>query len=96
LIAVGIKSRKNSRAWCQAVDGDAPAELLQLLEKELAKVEAVDLKKGPAGFAMEVNLFGPKPEKYPEFPQSWVDAAKKSETKLILPPDDLFKTIWPD
>jgi uncharacterized protein YggU (UPF0235/DUF167 family) len=96
LIAVGIKSKKNTKIWCQAVDGDAPAELLQVLEKELAKVEAVDLKKGPAGFAMEVNLFGRKPDKYPEFPQSWIDAAKKSETKLLLPPDDLFKAIWPD
>jgi hypothetical protein len=96
LIAVGIKSKKNTRIWCQAVEGDAPAELLQLLEKELVQVEAVDLKKGPAAFAMEVNLFGRKPDEYPEFPQSWVEAAKKSETKLLLPPDDLFKVIWPD
>jgi uncharacterized protein YggU (UPF0235/DUF167 family) len=96
LIAVGIKSKKNTRIWCQAVEGEAPAELLRLLEKELAKVEAVDLQKGPAGFAMEVNLFGRKPDKYPEFPQSWVEAAKKTATKLLLPPDDLFKSIWPD
>jgi hypothetical protein len=96
LIAVGIKSKKNTRVWCQAVEGDAPEALLRQLEKELAKVEAVDLKKGPAGFAMEVNLFGQKPAKYPEFPQTWVDAAKKSETRLLLPPDDLFKIIWPD
>ena len=96
LIAVGIKSKKNTRIWCQAVEGDVPAALLQELEKELAKVEAVDLKKGPAGFAMEVNLFGQKPGNYPMFPQTWVDAAKKSETKLLLPPDDLFKIIWPD
>jgi hypothetical protein len=96
LIAVGIKSKKNTRIWCEAVDGEASAELLQLIEKELAKVEAVDLKKGPAGFAMEINLFGRKPDKYPEFPQSWVDAAKKTKTKLLIPPDDLFKSIWPD
>jgi hypothetical protein len=96
LIAVGIKSKKNTRIWCQAVAGDAPEALLRKLEKELAKVEAVDLKKGPAGFAMEVSLFGQKPDKYPEFPQSWVEAAKKSETKLLLPPDDLFKIIWPE
>jgi len=96
LIAVGIKSKKDTRIWCEAVEGEAPVELLQLLEKELAKIEAVDLKKGPAGFAMEVNLFGQKPDKYPEFPQSWVDAAKKSKTKLLIPPDDLFKSIWPD
>jgi hypothetical protein len=43
-----------------------------------------------------LKLFGQKPDKYPEFPQSWVDATKKSETKLLLPPDDLFKKIWPD
>ena len=96
LIAVGIKSKNNTRVWCQPVDGDAPAALLRKLEKELAKVEAIDPKKGPAGFAMEVNLFGQKPDTYPEYPDSWVQAAKKSETKLLLPPDDLFKVIWPD
>jgi hypothetical protein len=96
LIAVGIKSKKNTRVWCQAVEGDVPESLLQKLEKELAKVEAADLKKGPAGFAMEVNLFGQKPDKYPEFPQSWVEAANKAESKLLIPPDDLFKIIWPD
>ncbi len=96
LVAVGIKSKTKTRVWCQAVDGDAPVELLQRLEKELAKVEAVDLKKAPAGFAMEIKLFGQKPAEYPEFPDSWVEAAKESETKLLLPPDDLFKSIWPD
>lgn len=96
LLAVGIKSKKSTRIWCEAVEGDAPAELLQSLEKELAKIEGVELTKGPAGFAMELNLWGRKPDKYPEFPQSWVEAAKKSETKLLLPPDDLFKSIWPD
>jgi hypothetical protein len=96
LIAVGIKSKTQTRIWCQAVDGDFPAELMQQLEKELAKVEAVDLKKAPAGFAMEVKLFGQKPEKYPEFPEIWVNGAKKSDTKLLIPPDDLFKIIWPD
>ena len=96
LIAVGIKSKKATRIWCEAVEGEIPAELHRRLEKELAKVEGVDLKKGPAGFAMEVNLFGRKPEKYPEFPQSWVEAAKKSKAMLLLPPDELFKSIWPD
>lgn len=96
LLAVGIKSKKNTRIWCEAVEGDVPESLLRKLEKELAKVEAVDLKKGPAAFAMEVNLFGQKPRKYPEFPQNWVDVAKKSETKVLVPPDDLFKVIWPD
>jgi hypothetical protein len=96
LVAVGLKGKKATRVWCEAVDGEAPAELLERLEKELAKVEGVDLKKAPAGFALEVNLFGRKPDKYPEFPQSWIDAAKKGKSKLLVPPDELFKTIWPD
>jgi hypothetical protein len=96
LVAVGIKSKRNTRVWCQAVEGEVPEPLLRELEAELAKVEAVDLKKGPAGFALEVNLFGQKPGEYPEFPRSWVEAAEKSETKLLVPPDDLFKIIWPD
>ena len=96
LIAVGIKAKTKTRIWCQGVEGEVPAELLQRLEKQLAKIEAVDLKKAPAGFAMEIRLFGQKPAKYPEFPDSWMEAAKKSETKLLLPPDDLFEIIWPD
>jgi hypothetical protein len=96
LIAVGIKSKSRTRVWCEAVDGEVPAEVLRRLEAELAKVEAVDLKKGPAGFAMEVKLFGQKPSEYPEFPATWVEAAKKGEMKLLIPPDELFKTIWPD
>lgn len=95
LIAVGIKSRKSTRIWCEAVEGAVPQGLLQRIERELAKIEAVDLKKGPAGFAMKVELFGRKPEKYPEFPQSWVEATKKERTMLI-PPDELFMIIWPD
>ena len=96
LIAVGIKSKKSARVWCQAVDGEAPAELLRHIEKELGKLEAVDLKLAPAGFALEVHLFGRKPDKYPEFPDSWVESAKKTDSKILIPPDDLFKVIWPD
>jgi hypothetical protein len=96
LVAVGIKSKKVTRVWCEAVEGEAPAELLRRVEMELAKVEGIDLKKGPAGFALEIKLFGKKPDKYPEFPDVWVEAAKKAKTKLLLPPDDLFKSIWPD
>ncbi|QEL15571.1 hypothetical protein [Limnoglobus roseus] len=96
LIAVGIKSKKDARVWCEAVEGDVPADLIKSLDKELGKVQAVDLVKAPAGFAMEVKLFGQKPDKFPEFPQSWVEAAKKEKKQLLVPPDELFKSIWPD
>lgn len=96
LIAVGIKSKKSTRVWCEAVDGEAPADLIQKLENELAKIEGIDPKKAPAGFAMEVNVFGRKPDKYPEFPKAWINAAKMTKTMLLIPPDDLFKAIWPD
>ena len=69
LIAVGIKSKKKTRIWCESVEGKCPPKLLRLLEAELAKVEAVDLERSPAGFALEVNLYyGQKPSKYPAFP----------------------------
>lgn len=96
LIAVGIKSKTKTRIWCQAVEGDLPVEMLQKLEKELGKIEAIDLKRSPAGFAMEMKLFGQLPVKYPEFPEVWLEGAKKGKTKLLIPPDELFKTIWPD
>jgi len=96
LIAVGIKSKRKTRMWCEAVGGDVPAELLGKLEKELAKVEAIDLKKAPAAFAMEINLFGQKADKFPEFPKVWFEGRDKNKPTTVVPPDDLFKTIWPD
>lgn len=96
LIAVGIKSGKKSRIWCQAVDGDIPEELLRKLEKELEKIETIELKRGPMAFGMEVKLHGQKVGQFPEFPAAWLEAAKKTEQKLLVPPDELFKTIWPD
>src|SRR5262245_45133867 len=32
LVAVGIKSKRNTRIWCEAVDGEIPEELLRRLE----------------------------------------------------------------
>jgi hypothetical protein len=95
LIAVGIKSNGRAKVWCQAVDGDIPQKLLQQLERGLAKVEPVDLKKGPAGFGMEVNLYGEKPSTFPRFPDVWLEADSNRKV-VIVPPDDLFGIIWPD
>jgi hypothetical protein len=96
LIAVGIKSKTKTRVWCQAIEGEVPPKLLEKLETELAKVKGIDLKKSPAGFAMEIKLFGRTPTKFPKFPDVWVEAAKKSNAMLLIPPDELFKNIWPD
>ncbi len=96
MIAVGIKSKKVTHVWCEAVDGEIPPEVLLRLEIELEKVEAIDLKQGPIAFAMEINFLGRKPDEYPEFPSKWLEAAKKEEMKLLIPPDELFKKIWPD
>jgi tetratricopeptide (TPR) repeat protein len=96
LIAVGIKAGKKSRAWCQAVEGDVPAAALQRLEKELGKVATIDLKKGPVAFGLEVVIGGRKVEKFPAFPAVWLEALKKSKVEVIVPPDELFKLIWPD
>jgi hypothetical protein len=96
LIAVGIKSDKKTRVWCQAVDGDASNEFLRKLEKELAKIETIELKKSPMAFGMEMKLFGQVPKRFPEYPDVWLEAAKKTDSKLLIPPDDLFKLIWPD
>jgi hypothetical protein len=96
LIAVGIKPGKKTRVWCQSVDGEVPDKVLRKLEKELAKVETIEVKKGAVAFGMEVTLRGQKVKKFPEFPTAWLEAAKRSGTRLLVPPDDLFKVIWPD
>jgi hypothetical protein len=38
-VALGIKSRSQTRVWCEALEGEMPAELLVRLEKELGQVE---------------------------------------------------------
>jgi hypothetical protein len=96
LIAIGIKAGKKSRAWCQSVDGEIPAEALRRLEAELGKVPTIDIKKEPVAFGMEVMLRGQRIEKFPEYPTVWLDALKKSKIELIIPPDELFKVIWAD
>lgn len=96
LIAIGIKAGKKSRAWCQSVEGDIPAEVLSRLETELGKVPTIDLKNRPMAFGMEIKLRGQKVEKFPEFPTTWIEASKKSKGMLVVPPDELFKVIWPD
>jgi hypothetical protein len=96
-LTVGMKPNKTTRAWCQAVEGEVPDELLRKIEKEVAKVEPCQVKKGTMAFALELNLWGQKVQKFPEFPDPWLEAAKKSDVALVLvPPDELFKLIWPD
>jgi hypothetical protein len=96
LIAVGVAAGKKAKVWCQAVDGDCSRKLLTQLEDVLTQVESITLKRPPMAFAMEMNLWGKKPQKYPEFPETWIEVAKKSSTKLLIPPDELFKTLWPE
>ena len=96
LIAIGIKVGKKSRAWCQSVEGEIPADALQRLEKDLGEVPTIDVKKEPVAFGMEVLIRGQKVEKFPEYPEVWLDGLKKSKGKVIVPPDELFKVIWPD
>jgi hypothetical protein len=96
LIAVGIKPGKKSRVWCESVEGEIPDPILRKLEKELAKVEAIPVKNGAMAFGMEVRLNGQRVRRFPEFPAAWREAARRSGTKLLVPPDELFKVIWPD
>jgi tetratricopeptide (TPR) repeat protein len=95
LIAVGFKSKVQTRIWCQPVEGELPPEFVQKLEDELAAVPAFDLLKAPAAFGLEIKLFGQSPDRFPEFPDVWLEAAKTNSVPLS-PPDDLFKIIWPD
>jgi tetratricopeptide (TPR) repeat protein len=96
LIAVAIKAGKKSRVWCEDVDGEAPTEFLRGLEKELAKVEAIALVKAPMAFALEVEIWGREPDAFPEFPEVWKEAAKKTKSKLLMPPDEVLQLLWPN
>jgi hypothetical protein len=32
----------------------------------------------------------------PQAPECWTDAAQATRSKMIIPPDDLFRILWPD
>jgi tetratricopeptide (TPR) repeat protein len=96
VITVGVKSKNKARVWCDAVEGEIPGDLLRQLETELAQVEAIDLQQAPVAFALNMKLFHRQPTKFEKIPPSLTDAAKKQGIKTIIPPDELFKKIWPD
>jgi hypothetical protein len=96
LIAVGIKAGMKSRAWCQAVEGRAAADLLRGLEKALEKVEPIAVIQAPVAFGMEMELWAQQPSAFPEFPDAWQEGAKKTNKKQVVPPDELFQILWPD
>jgi hypothetical protein len=96
LVAVGMKSGKRSKVWCQPIEGEMPAALVRTLERELAEIETVELKQAPAGVGLKFGINGKEPAKFPEFPDRWNDAAQASRSKKIIPPDDLFGILWPE
>lgn len=96
LVAVGIKGSKKSRVWCEAVEGHCPPELLRSIEAKLAQEPAISLRRPPVAFGMKIKLWGQTPKQYPEFPKSWVETAERSRSKVLIPPDDLFKVLWPN
>jgi hypothetical protein len=93
-VAIELRPGKQSRMWCEAVDGEIPAEVLSKLENRLAEVPAIDVK-APIALAVEFNLWGQEPETFPEIPKAWGQAAKESGRFLGVP-DELFEVISPD
>ena len=96
LVAVGLKTDKRAKVWCQAVEGEMPAALLKTIERELGDIAAIDLKQGPTGFGLRFGLGGQTPKTWPMVPERWKDAADATKSKRLIPPDDLFKILWPD
>ena len=96
LVAVGLKAGRRSKVWCQPIEGTMPAALVKTLERELGEIEPIALKAGPAGFGLKFGLNGKTPIEFPKVPERWNDAAQSSRSKMVIPPDDLFKILWPD
>jgi tetratricopeptide (TPR) repeat protein len=94
LIAVGIKPGKKSRVWCESVGGEIAEAVLRDLEKELAKVEPISVKNGAVAFGIEAMIRGQNVDDFPQFPRAWLEAAKTSNIRIIVPPDELFKVLW--
>jgi hypothetical protein len=95
IVTVGMKPSGGTKVWCEAVEGEIPADLLKKLEKQVSAVKPCPVKDNMA-FTLELKLAGRKVEKFPEFPAAWLEAAKKKEGTVLVPPDELFKEIWAD
>jgi len=94
-IGVGLKSKTETRFWCEAMDGTIAPELLHELEEKLAKVEGVEIKKGIVAFGMSVSLYGQKPTAQP-YPLRWAKATEDAGMQVPAPLEKLFKVIWPE
>lgn len=95
LVAVGIKPGKKARAWCEAVEGTIPPGTLRNFEQSLSRVATIDVQKGPIAFALNVELNGKQPTKFPFVPKVWMDTAKNPKARGIVP-DGPFKVLWAD
>ena len=95
LVAVGVKPGRKARVWCDPVDGAIPVATLVSLERKLREVPAPAIKGGPIAFTLELKLWGQRPERFPELPKAWAEAAKKAKEPLMIP-DALFKVVWPE
>ncbi len=91
LIAVGVKPGNKAKVWCDFIDGKIPKDMIAKLEKKLTEVPAIAVKK-PIAFGLELKLWGQTPDKFPVFPQAWVEVSKDP----LMIPDELFPVIWPD
>ena len=59
-------------------------------------MEAVAVTGGAMAFGMEMKVRGRTAGPFPQFPAAWLEAARRAGTRLLVPPDELFKDIWPD
>jgi hypothetical protein len=97
LIAVGIKLNRQTRLWCDVVDGEIPNDVwgpfVDLLEGAGDNVRPS--VTGPVAFALEC-LVGAGPSiDFPMGPAAWAHAAAQHGTDLAVP-DQLFELVFPD
>ena len=94
-VTVGVKPGKRAKVWCEAVEGDIPADTLATMEKKLGEVPCLEVDHGPIAFALEIRLGGQKPDKFPVMPKAFAEAAERAGNGLLVP-ERVFKVIWPD
>jgi hypothetical protein len=94
MIVIGIKPGGKARVWCQAVDGDVPADTLRKLEAELGKVKTLETKENFA-FTLECRFGAKEVKQFPIIPTAWTEAAKGAKKPPIVP-DEMFPLVWKD
>ena len=97
LIVAGIKPNRQTKLWCDVVDGDIPDDVWKVFVELLggAGRNVRPAVTDPVACALECVLGAGPSIAFPLGPAAWQQAAAQHESGLAVP-DELFELVFPD